>query len=780
MKPDEHPTLPAKIRSRIVGVLHSGSGTNERPLLRAHNESNIPGLYIIGDLAGAPVIKYAMAQGYEVIEHIATPPGAPGQSDDGVFDVIVIGAGAAGLNAALQAKEHAMRTLVLEKERIANTVEDFPEGKWVYAEPDSQVPRGKLWLDGATKEDLIKRWHQIVEANQLDVHTMEAVTGCAKKDGIFHVTTQNDTYRGRRVVLATGQRGNPRRLKVKGEDREHVYHRLYAPRKYRNERILVVGGGNSAVEAALTLSEQNMVVLSYRGSEFSRLFKDNERKLQEAVAAGRIETILNSNVTEFGEHDAALKTATKDGSGTRMIPYDHAFVLVGAEVPREFLKSLGLRMENEWEGSIVRTAGLTALGFLGVSIFGVHLGGPASLFGLDLAAVPSWTGALLWVLGLAGLLLFGSRGDRFAWLGLSFFVWYTVYGAKLGKGDELWPYSNWGYKFLSFFDRPWSFWYTVLYTTLMTVFGLQALKRWGLDKKDKFQIWRYISLLSFQWIFFFLIPEFLFQYAVQYQWVGARLASDPTFASQAWRSYGIVYAWPLFFYTFFYDPHQVWVVWGVALTFVIIPIFVLFHGKRYCSWICGCGGLAETFGDRWRHLAPKGKTSIRWERMNAVVLGFAAVVTLLVLGKDLYSAVAGPAAWGLRVYRLLADVWLVGILPVTLYPFLGGKVWCRYWCPLAKLMHLESSLFARLKWSRFKIMANDKCIACNECSRNCQVGIDVMSYALKQEVLDNKTSSCIGCGICVSVCPMDVLGFGEPGPGAHGTAPAPGKAVRSA
>jgi polyferredoxin len=300
-----------------------------------------------------------------------------------------------------------------------------------------------------------------------------------------------------------------------------------------------------------------------------------------------------------------------------------------------------------------------------------------------------------------------------------------------------------------------------MYTALMTVFGLQALKRWGLDRKDKFQIWRYVSLLSFQWIFFFLIPEFLFQYAVKYQWVGEKLANDPVFAEQAWRSYGLIYAWPLFFYTFFYNPHQVWIVWGVLLTFVLIPIFVLFNGKRYCSWICGCGGLAETFGDRWRHLAPKGKTSIKWEWMQLAVLIFAAVVTVLVLVKDAYHAIAGTADLGIRLYRIYADVWLVGILPVTLYPFLGGKVWCRYWCPLAKLMHLESHLFAKLKIGRFKIVANDKCIGCYECSRNCQVGIDVMSYSLKQQVLDNSTNSCIGCGICVTVCPMDVLSFGN-------------------
>jgi thioredoxin reductase/polyferredoxin len=753
-----------KIKQALVDILHSGSSQIERPFLKKNNESNVAGLYVIGDLAGAPVIKYAMAQGYEVIEHISGLPNAIGGNGASLLDVIVIGAGAAGLNAALQAQERGMRHLVLEKEQIANTIENFPEGKWVYAEPDSQPPKGKLWLDGATKEELVQRWHDMIRENHLQVHTREGVTGIEKQDGVFFIKTPKAVYRSKRVVLATGQRGNPRKLGVKGEEREHVYHMLYSPRKYKNENILVVGGGNSAVEAAITLSEQNKVYLSYRGAEFSRIFKDNERKLNEAIAAKRIEPILNSNVTEFGEHEAVLKVNRGGWDDVRKIPYRHAFVLIGAEVPRDFLKSLGLKMENEWEGSLARTILLSVLGYIGLSIFGASLGGHAHVFGLDLSFMPAWSGALIWLATLAGLITFGARGDRFAWLGVSFFVWYTIYGAKVGKGEEFWPFKDWGYEFLSFFDRPWSFWYTVLYTALMTFFGLQALKRWGLDRKDKFQIWRYVSLISFQWIFFFLIPEFLFQMAVQYQWVGEKLASDPTFTQQAWRSYGLIYAWPLFFYTFFYSPHQVWIVWGVLLTFVIIPIFVLFHGKRYCSWICGCGGLAETFGDRWRHLAPKGKTSIKWEWMNLAVLIFATIVTVLMLVKDIYGAVAGTAEWGISVYRIYADVWLVGILPVTLYPFLGGKVWCRYWCPLAKLMQVQSAFFAKLKVGKFKITANDKCIGCYECSRHCQVGIDVMSYALKQDVLDNETSSCIGCGICVTVCPMDTLSFGNGAP----------------
>ena len=161
-------------------------------------------------------------------------------------------------------------------------------------------------------------------------------------------------------------------------------------------------------------------------------------------------------------------------------------------------------------------------------------------------------------------------------------------------------------------------------------------------------------------------------------------------------------------------------MWGVILSFRSHSVLVLFHGKRYCSWICGCGGLAETVGDRWRHLAPKGPASIKWERMNIVVLAAAVGITVLVLaGKRCGSK-------GLTWYNFIADTWLVGIIPVTLYPFFGGKIWCRYWCPLAKMMEIFSKAFTRIKVSRFAIHSNDKCIACGECSRYCQVGIDVM------------------------------------------------------
>ncbi|MFN0104296.1 MAG: FAD-dependent oxidoreductase [Bryobacteraceae bacterium] len=697
-----------------------------RPELGAHFQSNLPGVHVIGDLAGAPVVKLAMEQGYELALHIA---GLGERRATGDYDVIVAGAGAAGLNCALTLRERGLRVLVIEKNRVANTIHEFPEGKWVYDEPASRPPAGPLWLGAATREELLTRWNEA--ARDLDVRTNESVIGLERKGDDWTVRTETAAYRTRRVVIATGQSGTPRKLGVPGEDQERVHHRLYNPSHFAGEKVVVVGGGNSAVEAALALAERNDVTLTYRGNEFHRLFKGNRERL---ASAKNLRVVLESEVESFGAGVLTLRTA----AGREEIQFDRAFVLIGGESPVGYLQRLGLRLENDWSAN------------------------PWVALGLAAVAVGAMAVLAFWVtlLAIAGLIVTGVRGNRWSWLALSMGVSYTIYGVKGGDNNEFWPYKGWGHAMLSFGGRPWSFWYTVLYTALMTVFGIQAAKRWGWDHKDRFQLWRYACLIGFQWTFFFLIPEFLFRIAVENQWVGEALAKDPNFTDNLWRSYGLIYAWPLFFYTFFGNPHKVWIYWGLLLSFGIIPALVLFHGKRYCSWICGCGGLAETVGDRWRHLAPKGDASVRWEWMNALVLGAAVVVTLLVLGKDVYTVFSKPAADGLEIYHLLADVWLVGILPVGLYPFLGGKVWCRYWCPLAKMMELFSVWYTRMRWSRFAIRANDKCIACGECTRNCQVGIDVMKYAMLQREINNENSSCIGCGICITVCPMDVLHFG--------------------
>ncbi len=386
-----------------------------------------------------------MAQGVEIVDYVAEALGER-SGENGLLDVLIVGAGAAGLNAALRAQEKGLRYVLLEKEKIANTIENFPEGKWVYAEPDATPAKGKLWLDGARKEDLIARWHQIVRDNDLDVRSEEPLATLEKQgDGTFLATTERGTYRARRVVLATGQRGNPRKLGVPGEEREEVYHALYSPRKYSGERMLVVGGGNSAVEAALTLSGRNRVVLSYRGGELTRLFKENARLLDEAVAAGRIELVLNSNVKRFEAGKAVLEVDSGGHQQEQTVEIDHAFVLIGADLPVKFLKSLGIRLENEWDGTTLWSTLLTAALFAGLWLFGPALGGAAP-FERDPGSAGTTAGGLAALLATAGLIARGVRGDRWSWLGLSFFVWYSIYGIKVGAGEEFWPNKGWGYE----------------------------------------------------------------------------------------------------------------------------------------------------------------------------------------------------------------------------------------------------------------------------------------------------------------------------------------------
>lgn len=661
-------------RVEKISVISQPGGLARRPVLREHNESSLDGLFVVGDLAGAPLIKLALEQGEQLARHLEAKLREPHGAD---WDVVVVGAGAAGLAVALRLKQLGRRVLVVEKREIVATFRDFPEGKRIYDEPKQRGNPSALDFGEASKEELVERWRRQVAEADLEVRAGEEVTG-VEPGAVMRVRSERGEYRTRYVVLASGVRGNPRRLGIAGEDDMRVMHRLYNPQAFRGERILVVGGGNTAVEAAVALSGDNEVVLLHRGGTLGRASRQNRERLEASGVVVRLKTELRSMEQADG--------------------YDRVFVLIGAEAQEDFLRRLGLRLEGEWD----------------------------------------WR--------------------RWVGLALSFVIAYTIYGVKVGRGEEFWPFTGWGYEALSFFGRGWSFWYTVLYTGVVTVFGLQAMRRWG---RDRFQRWRFGTLIGFQWTFFFLIPEFLFDWAVRYEWVGAALARDPDFAGAAWRSYGIVYAWPLFFYTFFSNPHEVWVVWGVVLSFVLLPVLVLLHGKRYCSWICGCGGLAETLGDRWRHLAPKGEAALRWERMNGVVLGAAVVVTVLMLCQDVVAVFRGPAGVGIRYYRLVVDTWLVGIVPVALYPFFGGKVWCRYWCPLAKMMEMWSAFYTRMRWSRFRITANDHCIACGECTRNCQVGIDVMKYALEQRELTNENSSCIGCGICITVCPMTVLEFGK-------------------
>ncbi len=296
--------------------------------------------------------------------------------------------------------------------------------------------------------------------------------------------------------------------------------------------------------------------------------------------------------------------------------------------------------------------------------------------------------------------------------------------------------------------------YPLIYTVIVAAFGVRAILRWKklrwrvLEGYGGQQTLRLASLIFFQAVFFFLVPLFIVK---------------------DWRAWGLLYPWPLVFSPVtlpHFQANAFWWWWSLGLVFLAMPVAVYFHGKKYCTWVCGCGGLAETLGDSWRHYSPKGVGNTKKERQLYLVTGFAAVATVLVAaGRDF--SIAGVSVS--RVYEYTVDLFLIAIIPVALYAFMGGKIWCRYWCPVVGWMNAIEWGLRKLKGrrgsaggSQFQISADKhRCITCNLCTRYCEVGVDVMRHAVKGESFGMWNSSCIGCGICIQVCPTDVLTFGH-------------------
>lgn len=291
------------------------------------------------------------------------------------------------------------------------------------------------------------------------------------------------------------------------------------------------------------------------------------------------------------------------------------------------------------------------------------------------------------------------------------------------------------------------FLYGFMYCAVMTVFAIRMYIKY---RHNRYQVIRTSVVLFFQIAFAFLIPEILVAF------------------NKPW--FDFKNAWPLN-YTFFFDWNinnllnngglgLFMLVWGIVLTAIIVPVMVYFYGKRwYCSWVCGCGGLAETLGDPYRQLSSKSLLSWKVERwLIHGVLVFAIVMT----GLTLYTYFAELETWkelafGISVYDVQSSYGFFigsifsGVIGTGFYPILGNRVWCRFGCPLAAYM----GLIQRFK-SRFRITTNGgQCISCGNCSTYCEQGIDVRAYAQKGENIVR--ASCVGCGVCSAVCPRGVL-----------------------
>ncbi len=312
------------------------------PLLTSEGETSIENLFVAGELSGLALIKNAVNQGRDCVDVIARRVATRGsRPDPGVADVIIIGAGPAGLSASLRAVERGLSYVTLEQDRLGGTVAKYPRRKLVMTSPVEFPLRGRFNKLEISKEELLRFWGSAARQAGLAVQEGMRVEEIRRDGAGFTVAAGGRQYRAQAVVLAIGRRGTPRRLGIPGEELPKVMYSLLDAEAYTESEILVVGGGDSAIEAALGLARQrgNRVTISYRRREFSRLKERNARHLREALGAGRLQVLYGSTPLEVRERSVLL-----DVAGERVeVSNDFVWIFAGGTSPRDFLERVGIR-----------------------------------------------------------------------------------------------------------------------------------------------------------------------------------------------------------------------------------------------------------------------------------------------------------------------------------------------------------------------------------------------------------------------------------------------------
>ncbi len=730
------------ILARYTRWLHTRwpSGTVEKlPQVNDDGSTSVPGLYIVGDLTGIPLLRFSADTGARAVRTITADSAfqRQRQRDDATLDLVIIGGGVSGMSAALEARAAGLRFELLEATEPFATIVNFPKGKPIYTYPSDMTPAGQMHFRADVKEDLVRELRDQTLATGIQTRAARAERVVRDGDLLRIDLAGDEPLRARRVVVAIGRSGNFRRLGAAGEDLDKVYNRLHDPRDFRRARALVVGGGDSALESAIALAECGATVtLSYRKAGFSRPKPDNIARIERlradpSSADGTLTLAMNSTVTRIEPDRVTLKTP----DGERTIDNDVVFAMIGREAPLDFFRRSGVRIAGEMTGRDWTLFGA----FLAFCVFLYH-------WKKDRPELPvyRWFRDNGWFpFNLPGLVdaLGGGLATAAATEG---HLLHVLLGAMKGP----------------------SFYYTLAYSLCVLIFGLRRIRR-RRTPYVKLQTW---TLIAIQCLPLFLLPEIILPWAGQNGWFDSGVMGwigDQLFPGGSyWRAYGLVLAWPLFVFNVFTDqPLWGWLLISVVQTFVLIPTLIYFYGKgAYCGWICSCGALAETLGDAHRHKMPHGPFWNRLNMVGQVILGLA----VLLLGLRVLSWIR-PGGWLERTYALLlgeipflnytwsVDLLLAGVLGVGCYFWFSGRVWCRFACPLAALMHIYA------RFSRFRILADKKkCISCNVCTSVCHQGIDVMNFANKG--LPMEDPECVRCSACVQSCPTGVLAFGQVDP----------------
>ena len=723
------------------------SGTVESlPDVNEDGTTSVPGLRVVGDLTGIPLLKFAADTGAKAVQAVLAEPDFAGRrgKTTGVLDLAIVGGGIAGVAAALEAKKAGLDFALFESTQPFATIANFPKAKPIFTYPASMKPAGELALTADVKEALLAELEQQrvsagIEARVAHVsHIERRGDELIVQSVVDGVKTE---VRALRVIVAIGRSGNYRSLGVPGEELDKVSNRLHDPKDYGGKDVLVVGGGDSAVEAAIALAEAGArVTLSHRKPAFARPKPENVARL-DALKAGsgsapKLTLLMASQVRQIRDTEVVLKVS---GGTDETLPNDAVFTMIGREAPLDFFRRSGVPIRGEWRA-------------------------------------PTWVGFLSFVAFCTFIYIWKSGGELSKLFEHNHWFPYWVPGAVAHLGTD--PATVFGTLRISL-GQP-AFYYTLAYTIAIVGFGIARIRR----RKTPYVMAQTLSLMSVQ-----IIPLFLLPYLVL-PWLGHNGAFDhgfwKTFADnlfpavswdaqgrEYWRAFGFILAWPLFIWNFFTSqPMAWWLVIGCVQTFVIIPLIVWRWGKgAYCGFICSCGALAETMGDTQRQKMPHGPIWNRLNMVGQVILGivFALFAMRIIswtwprsgvgrqLGTLFYTALNDISVLGVRLdYYHVVDLFLAGIVGVGFYFWASGRVWCRFACPLAALMHIYA------RFTSFRIFADKKkCISCNVCTSVCHQGIDVMAFANKGAPMQDP--ECVRCSACVQSCPTGVLTFGRVG-----------------
>jgi len=322
----------------------------ELPHVNRNFETNVPGIYIAGELGGMGLIRNAVEQGRQAVENIAK---SLRRSHTAAYDLIIVGSGPAGISGSLTARKHNLNLLLMDQDTLGGAVYSFPRKKIVMTSPMDLPLYGKVKLYETSKSELLDLWQKALRQNNITVNENSKVESVVTEGDVIKVTTlRGEAFTAAAVLLAIGRRGTPRKLNIPGEEREKVAYRLLEPEDISGKNIVVVGGGDSAIESALLLADQNNVTLSYRNDAFNRIKPKNSMAINEAAEAGKLHLLMKSILVSIEDENVYIMTA--DGGEPVKLENDLVYIFAGGELPVQFLEKAGIKITRKFGETVLK------------------------------------------------------------------------------------------------------------------------------------------------------------------------------------------------------------------------------------------------------------------------------------------------------------------------------------------------------------------------------------------------------------------------------------------